>query len=617
MKILNILVLSLAVGAIASLTVKKAETLKNQPHAFPYSAEAPVNKTNLGTTKYGIPLLSNSLAESNPKMRIRLPEFLDLFKFSYYKLTRGEAEEVFHFANKNKDDLIDQKEWDDFIALYILPFEACDTNKNMLIDQKEFQKCLENDPRSQVIEFRRRYIKAGTPSKFIVELLATRGVPEMSFAGYLFFRKALFGWSECQSTSKYISKTSFRCAVLSSIPQKYNLKFDYDVIYNTGLNISNDRNLIELDFVSYIRVSYYLYYFVTFGQPLNIPFLEKPQFIRSIQEDRLPTNFEESEINLIYDLTYNNFSMDFPTFSFFFHLKGLFNKYSIQKPMHLNKTELLSLLNDEFAPKDIAFAIDNAFTNFSEAEYLEASLVLNKRRVNEKSFFSFKQDASFYTKSVSDNSTVNANFVDLKENKTNREVFFTTMLNFDKSFWDKENFYRAFLISNLFVSIRDLPLFHNVAILQEKLQGLYDTVCPTWSANQRKNYIFYKALPRDIALDLLSFLALENFVHKIEIHRFNAETVIEETLLKAILKDNGMGNMPDPVIDLGKKGFDSLRRREFIALDVVKFTVIVHSAASELKRTKHHFEVYKLNENMDNSRIFPSLSRRFRSSAMV
>ena len=78
-----------------------------------------------------------------------------------------------------------------------------------------------------------------------------------------------------------------------------------------------------------------------------------------------------------------------------------------------------------------------------------------------------------------------------------------------------------------------------------------------------------------------------------------------------------MENMPDTVIDLAKKGLDSLHRREFIALDVVKYCMIVHSAANELRRTKNTFTTMKLKNNPDNTRIYPQPNRRFLATTNV
>ena len=621
MKILTKIILACAVFTIFSLTFTLAEPKGkgSKISAFPNKFEAPTNKTYIGKPQPLGPLMSNSLYETHPKSKIKKAEFLEIFRYATYKITRGEAEQLFIFADRSKDDLLDSKEWEDFVNLYVLPFEACDAGEKYILGEKEFTSCFNSDPRTKVVEFRRRYTKSKAGAKHIMDVLQTRGASKLNLVDYVFYRRALFGWSECHSTAKYLSRSGFKCAMLNCIPQKYNHKLDYDLYYDTGLKIASDRNLIEMDFIAYLRTALFVNYFVTFGQPLNTPYLEKTQFLRAVREDRLPTNFEVAEINQIYELTYNENSMDFPTFAFFYHFHRLFNKYSIEKPLALSQPELLRLLKDEDAPKEIVYAIDNSFTNFSEAEYLEGSLVLNKKRVNEKSFYSFKQDASVQTNATNVKTTVNANAIDLKANEDNRKVFFNIMLSvgMGNKYWLKVDLYRAFQISNLYVSIRDLPVSHNVGVLLDNLQTMYETVQPSWNAMQRKNYIFYKSLPKDVGLDLLSFLALENFVTKIQVHKFNAETVIEETLAKAILKDNGMKNIPDTVLDLAIRGLDSLRRREFIALDVVKYCMIAHSATNELKRTSVQFKTYGLKGNADNTRRYPATQRRFMSSPNV
>jgi hypothetical protein len=602
---------------LTSISAAEPKLSKNQVSAYPNTYEAAVNATDL-SKGISTPKLSEALMELNPKGKIRLSEFLEIFRLSFYKLTSGEAEQIFYFADRNKDDQIDLGEWEDFVNLYILPFEACAGDSKYTMDSNDFTKCFNSDPRTKVIEFRRRYTNKG-PLK-IVETIEHLGSAVINFHDYLFFRRALYGWSECHSSSKYIAKSSFKCSLLSVIPQKYNLKLDFDKYYEAGLRLASDRNLLNLDFISYIRIAYYSYYFVIFGQPLKTPFLDKGQFIRAVQEDRLPVNFDENEIKLIYSLTNDENSMDFSTFAFFLHYHRLFNKYSISKPLMLSQDELLNLLRDEVAPKELINAIDNSFTNFSQAQYLEASLVLQKRRLNEKTFYSFVelgQDSSVRTNATEIKSTVNSDHITINENVENRKVFFNIMLGLYKQFWSKTDFFRAFIIGNLFVSLRDKAVKHNVGVLLQSLQTQYDLVTPSINPEIRKNYIFYKSLPNEMDLDLLSFLTLENFTYKIQNHKFNAATTIEETLLKACLKDNGMKNIPDTVIDLAKTGYDTIRRRIFNALDVIKYIMITHSSAVDRARTNYYYNTFKLSPNQDNSRIYPTPPRKFLSSPLV
>jgi hypothetical protein len=275
-------------------------------------------------------------------------------------------------------------------------------------------------------------------------------------------------------------------------------------------------------------------------------------------------------------------------------------------------------MRDETAPKEVLFAIDSSFTNFNQSDYLEASLTLQKKRLNEKTFFSFiEQDASVMTNMTHIKKTTNADYLTLEENVANRKVFFNIMLGLYKQFWSKEDFYRAFIIANLYTSIRDTAVKHNVGLLISTLQKQYDLVAPTINQELRKNYIFYKSLPSDMNLDILTFLSLENFTNKIQNHSFTASSSIEETLLKTCMKDCGMKNMPDTVIDLAKTGYDTIRRRIFNALDVVKYIMIVHSAAVDRARTNYYYKTYKLSANEDNTRIYPDQHRKFLSSPMV
>lgn len=591
---------------------------KNQLSAYPDTYQPPVSKVEVEKAKYEPPRLSQSLKEMDPKKKFKKSEFLQWIHYAQYKLTRGEAEIIFQFADRNKDDLLDMNEWEDFTTLYILPFDACDFNNDFLLDEKEFQRCFNADPKSVSIQFRKKYLLGGNPTKYIVDSLSTRGTSHLNLADYVFYRRALYGWRDCHSTPKYIAKSNFRCALQNSIPQKYQLKLDNDKIYDSGLKHGNDINLIQLDFVAYIRVLHYYYLFATFGHPMSLPYLEKAQFMRAVHEDRLPNNWEESEIDLIYGLTNDGKYMDFNTFCFFYNLHRLFNKYSLKTPLKLHTDELLLLLRDYNTPVAIQKAIDGSLTNFTSPEYQEASLVLGKKRLNEKGFFfSFKskQDASMITNGTAMNITkVVSNPLDNDGNLVSRKFFFTTMSGVDRDVWSKKNYYRAFLLSNFFTQMGVI----NVGSLAEKLQSFYDTVVPSINTDQRKNHNFYKNMPKELDIDLLTFLDIENFLYKIDDHKSTKDNIISETKLKKIMRDLGMENMPDTVIDLAKKGYDSVRRRMYHIMDVIKYTTIVHAAAAELRRAKNTISTFKIKPNTDPSRPFgDGTPRRFLSSPMI
>lgn len=603
---------------------------ENQITAFPNSAEAPTMPSRVGTNNYHVPKLSASLYESDPTRKLRKSEFMEVVKYALYKLTRGELEQIFHFVDQNKDELVDHMEWTNFSRLFIFPFEACDKNGDYILDEKEFGACFDSDPKSKTVEFRRRYKEK--KHSLMMTSVSTRGVTQNNFADYLFIRKALFGWQQCHSNAKYIAKSHFKCALGASIPQKYYNSMDFEKIYNTGMRLAADRNLIELDFISYLRVLYYTYVFGIFNLPADTANLEKSQFLKAIKEDRLPNNWEESEVDTIYDLINNSPTMhlnkvstiDFESWAFFFNLHHTFNMYSQARPLQLKKDEFLKMLDDPFMNKEIIIDIDYSFTKFTQAQYQESSLALQRYRLNEKDFFfaRFKQDASAKTAATFNPSTVNNNYYEIKPNQANREIFFTSFCSLNKEFWTKTDMYRAFLLANLYVELTDYKdqiqgAVVPVSAFLDKMPTLYDTIKPPINMWQRSNYAIYKALPREISLDMLTFLALENFYTKFHIKTMSSSVTVNETTVKIILKDYGMENMPDTVIDTAQKGYDSLRRRQYVPLELAKATIVAQGVASEQHRVKFFTESLKLPVNNDPSRQYPAPPRRFMSSDKV
>jgi len=208
------------------------------------------------------------------------------------------------------------------------------------------------------------------------------------------------------------------------------------------------------------------------------------------------------------------------------------------------------------------------------------------------------------------------NYYDIKANDTNREIFFSTMCDTDKQYWGKINIYRAFWLSNLYVQFTYYGGIASSSFI-EKLPSYYEQVKPVINFEQRANYIIYKALPREIGLDILTFLALENYAYKFKIHNMSTNILINETILKIILKDYGMVNMPDPVIDIGFKGYDALKRRQYNPLEVAKMTIITQAVASEHMRHNELIDSSKIPSNKDDARIFPHEPRRHPSTERV
>lgn len=613
----------------------------HQRNVFPDRSNPPTGNLQFPYANYTAPKLSQSLQEVDPNTKMRRQDFIQFFKYTLYNLTRGEAEQIFLFADIDHDDLVSSFEWDNFIQLFILPFEACDTNNDYLLDHSEFAQCFNKDPNSEFLRFRRRH--ETYKYRMILSVLETRGRDSIDFNEYLFLRKSMFGWRQCHSNAKYIAVMNFQCAFRLAVPQKYVLKTDYEMIYQTGMRMANDNSMIQLDFLNYLRTLYVAYYFTVFGSPQENPYLDKQQFIKAVHEDKLPNNFDENEINTMYALINTNpfheiHTMTFPNFYFFFNLHQLFNKYSHEKPMLLTRDEVTYLLNDTFAPVNTTLSIDVSKTHFTQQQYLEASLILQKLRPNEKDFFytflettaeekgkfrlkslmKHRQDASAQRTATNDNATTNSTYYDLYTNFTNRQTFFSTMADVRKRFWTKGEFYRSFQLCNLFTSmVEDVRRIVSVPIFLEKLNTQYDTVVPPMNIDQRKTYEFYKFLPKEIYLDILTFLALENFSHKLDTEKISSNKKVHETQLRIVLNDYGMESMPDTVLDIAKLGYDSLKRRIYDYRKIIRYCIIVHAVAAEQQRNMESAIAYNLPENHEPSRQYPYPPRRFNVTELV
>jgi len=613
----------------------------NQLYTYPNNYEAPTNSTSMKILNYTSPYLSHVLFEADSKRSLSEQEFLRLSRFQTYRLTKGESEGIFGFVDNNKDDMVSAVEWDEFNALYVFPFEACDKNHDYLLDASEFADCYDADPRSRFIIFRRK----NNENKYqeMLWAITTRSKDLINFYDYLFIRRAMFAWVNCLSNAKFMCKQSFKCAIKSGILPKFRITSDIDHIYNSAILNANDYHIIELDFINYIRVLFALNEFSYFGTPTTIPYIEKFNMINAIKEDRVPTNFEESEVNYLFELIETNplkpnVKMNFESFYFFWNLHRLFNKHSVSRPLLLSRNEFKALFLDTYINPQIQKAVENSRTDFKQSEYQEASLMLQRKRVNEAKYFfnfkeqeqkqnnrtsnmdyfKFKQDSSENTAAVWNASTINSTYFLHHNNEANIETLFFIFVEINKEVITKSQYYKAFSLMNLFrTMITDWRQLVGTADMVDRLQDQYELVNPPINYMQRENYNMYKFLPRDFFVDILLFCSIENYRHKFRSYLKSSSQVVYESFVKTLLQDFGMAEMPDTVIDIGKKGFDQLRRRTFDPYEVAKNVFIVQATAAENKRGNEYVKKFDLKQNYDPSRRYLRLPRRAQASPFV
>jgi hypothetical protein len=106
---------SLLINALIVLTILVHMTLSSEPKgaqksAFPNEFEPAITTPLLKKANFKAPLMSAALRETLAHRRLRKSDFLELFHYGMYELTRGETEQLFNFVDQNKDDMIDKGE---------------------------------------------------------------------------------------------------------------------------------------------------------------------------------------------------------------------------------------------------------------------------------------------------------------------------------------------------------------------------------------------------------------------------------------------------------------------------------------------------------------------------
>ena len=145
----------------------------------------------------------------------------------------------------------------------------------------------------------------------------------------------------------------------------------------------------------------------------------------------------------------------------------------------------------------------------------------------------------------------------------------------------------------------------------------YTLVTPQINVAQRANYHIYKKFSREISIDLLTFLSVENWYHKLAITMQTTQTAIPETIIKIILDDFGMRNMPDTVLDLSREGFGDNGQRLFNKDTLIENLVFVQSNTSDIIRMRAYRDGQNVNHNDDPARKFPIFPRRHTASPHV
>ena len=582
----NIILFYLIGLSIIDLTLGIRIRKDNVPEGTLALKIAPGIHQSFDSNRSGNKTLSLALYSIDSYKKYKKNDFIKAIEYSNYQLSRGELEEMFDFIDTNHDLLVDKEEWQKFVQVFIFPFEKCDIDHNYLLDEAQLKQCFENDPSSKQIGIVLK--EQASFYKNIIDLLSFNNHKTINLFSYLILRRAMFSWNSCHSDFRYMSLQSFKCAIRISAPDTFLYKVNIDEMYSVGIKLANEPSSVQLTFTNYCMIVFYVHAFRLLGAN-NDNVLYKNAFIKGQREERIPTNFDNEEIDIIFDISskqsYQQESyLDFSSFCFYYNAHRLFNRYSKERPTLLSKDEFSTLLDDPLFPVLIKHSIDSSVTNFNDTLYKQASGPIYSPMINEKDFYySFKSVNTTYTSKY-----------ETKPNKENREVFFSILTGSTKNYITKEEFYRGIVFGQIFATLADeytwiVPMKRIIRELPKK----YDTMIPSIGYKYREGFSIFTDIPIHLKVDILLFITIENFRFKLrEIVSNENREILDSLSASMILNDCGMKHIPLNEFSNMKKGIDSIMRKTYEPYSFIKKASIIQAVAAEIKRDQDISNIY-------------------------
>lgn len=152
---------------------------------------------------------------------------LDLTNFAEFKklcddkqLDNYQISMLFHFIDQNHDDFISGFEWNQFYALFIVPFEMCDMSHIYFIKQDDLLNCVKITPQLEIIYF---YLEKDPNLLEIFGNLLNedRKKNGLNFLDYIQLRKQALAFKKCLNPVRnFISVRDF-CCLLDFLSERF------------------------------------------------------------------------------------------------------------------------------------------------------------------------------------------------------------------------------------------------------------------------------------------------------------------------------------------------------------------------------------------------------------
>ncbi|MCQ2818922.1 MAG: hypothetical protein MJ252_16780 [archaeon] len=500
---------------------------------------------------------------------ITLQQFLQLFIHTAFSLNKGEATQIFNFIDKKHTGEITESEWEDFVNLYIIPFETCDENNTHVLEKAEFEKCFNNEPSSKQIGVDEKTKDKNTD--LLMDMLSFNSYDKkINFYSYLLLRQAMFSWGKCNSDKMHLSLSSFECAIGMTNHKGYISDKDLEEIYKAELLHLNSN---EMTFPNYLKIVGVLSLFNILGARRDTFLLDKADFKKTLKEDKLIFDIPEREIDSFYDLIGQN-SLDFKSFLFLYTNYRFFNLIS-KGESSVKVDELIKIFDDQSMPQKIKEDVDTSFTNFKKEEYSE-HLQVRKTRTGEDKYFIFKEK----------------NQEDKKEgaaNQDNRKIFLTTHCSEHPcENIKRKEFIKAMAYASLF----------EVLSSKNHLNALpASLICQRFEESTEDNFISLRGIKRtgidiicgmegNVKIDILLFGTIMGLDNKLP----GNKDLNSLDLKKIINEDIGMGEFPKEVLT---DNTDEMTDKVKIGILTKAFTAHAMCAEDKRKAAKKPAEAKK------------------------
>lgn len=525
-----------------------------------------------------------------------------------FNMNDGELKELFSYMLFRQEKVINENSLNIFSTLYVRDWVLCDADSSGTMTFKEFMTCMKNSTYLNFLvlppnEFASRPVYNNTEVYYntIFRLLDEKNWGYLNFLQFMYLRLYAFSWRYCSVFAPYIDENSFECALEVVANYKALSRSKLKNLYRFGLELSYTENYKNMDFISFMQIAEPVRLFAKINSKQDED-LTRSEFERALDNGILPARFNQDIVNMFFFLTdekdrYGE-NIDLMSFVFYDFFLKIFHVYSIDRPMYLNRTEFINVIDypDDLFPTRMRDEIGlipqynlthqsykmYMFTNilYSEKDHLYKAFLETSANteLKEKNSNTLKSNLKkFSSRSLSNNQyDINARPINYPirsyfRNKTTTEHFYN--ITFSMNLTCNKIFEMLDLDNDEFINFYDFANFMQMAWVfsseDKYLRGriaaeyLRETLTqwsnfPAISFRTRDKAYRFTQLAPEAPVDLLSLVEIMKIDDAVKMMtKRDNEAVLGELEMKRVLQQMNMEFIPDTMLNQCLRGLDS------------------------------------------------------------